>query len=124
MSFVEVLVATVFIGTCAAVITDSLGSSLQGISRMERRMLALNIVKSEIEQRIRSAKNGGLSTGTFTSTQLLPGRASCSITVRVLDGGSNEWDRIEVTATWPERKGSRNYTELLRYETIVRTPND
>lgn len=124
MSFVEVLVATVFIGTCAAVITDSLGVSLQGIARMERRMAILSIMKTQMESVIRSARTASPIAGTTTSTPSIPGGNNAWVQTVVGDEGSPLWDRIQITATWPERKGNRTYTETMRYITFVRTPND
>jgi type II secretory pathway pseudopilin PulG len=124
VTLVEILVATVFLGICGAAVTDTIGTSLTQIARMERRAVALNLVKNELEYWTAYNQRLNMGVETRTRTELLPGNVTCTLTTLTSDDPSTTYDRFTVTASWPERKGSRNYTEQLRLQTEVRSPND
>lgn len=124
VTLVEILVATVFLGICGAAVTDTIGTSLTQIARMERRAVALNLVKNELEYWTAYSQRQSVVQETRSRTEILPGNVNCTLTTLTADDGSATIEGFTVTATWPERKGARNYTETLQMRTEVRSPND
>ena len=122
MSYVEILVATIFVATCAAVITDSLGSSLGSIARMERRLAALTILKEELSSyRIQYLTSSPVA-GTYTMTHFLPGGRDCDVITVVGKESVTDYTDITTTAVWVENKNGRTYNESFQLKTYVRIP--
>jgi type II secretory pathway pseudopilin PulG len=122
MSYVEILVATIFVATCAAVITDSLGVSLGSIARMERRLAALTLIKDELSKaRIDYLTNSPIA-GTYSMTHFLPGSRDCQVTTIIGNESMTDYTDVTTKAEWVENKNGREYTESLRLKTYVRIP--
>jgi type II secretion system protein I len=124
LTLVEVLVATAFLGICAASILDSVTLSVAQLSRVNRRSLALLLTEDTLEGYKAESRTGPPGSGTFSDTYLLSDGIIATVTTTIANGTTSENRKITVVTTWEEQVLRRNYTDSLMLEMYVRTPDD
>lgn len=119
----EVLVAAAFLGVCSAALTDIAQQAVTNIARTERRAVALAALQNRLEVETQGAQATSTLPSTITTNATLPGGKVCVITTTPKWSSFSGVAQIVGTATWPESKGDRNYTETITIETYVRCPD-
>lgn len=116
----ELLVATVFLGICAASILGAVTSSIAHTGQAERRSAALGLAEASIEALRASSISSSPSTGTTVAIVTLPGgRSGTRTRVTALVGGYTDLYSITVTVAWTETFG----TDSIVLSTLLRAPD-
>ena len=110
-SLAELLVAIIFIASCAGAILGSVSGSVQRSGYAKRRALALSQAKSTIES--------------LRSTVSLTGFGGPVAQTRVISAisGHTNLFRVNVRITWADRGGGGSRSDDLTLETILRCPD-
>ncbi|MDH4388496.1 MAG: type II secretion system protein [Fimbriimonas sp.] len=122
-SLAEILVAAAFLGVCSAALTDTAQQAVANIARTERRAVALAALQNRLEVATQNAQSSTSLPSVVTYNADLPGRRICVIKISPAWSAYTGVAQIVGTATWPESKGSRNYSETITIETYVRCPD-
>jgi type II secretory pathway pseudopilin PulG len=116
----ELLVATVFLGICAASILGAVTSAIAHTGQAERRSFALGAAEASIEALRASHISSSPSTGSTIDTIPLPGgRSGTRTRVVALVSGYTDLYTVTVTLSWTESFGP----DTITIETLVRAPD-
>lgn len=119
----EILVAAAFLGVCSAALTDTAQQAVANIARTERRAVALAALQNRLEVETQGAQATSTLPNIITTNVTLPGGKPCEITTSPKWSSYSGVAQIVGTATWPESKGTRDYSETITIETYVRCPD-
>ena len=123
ITYVEVMVAMAFVGVCTATLADSLAFSTSMIGYSERRAS----VQVRLQSIIDEAKSGALTVlpanGTNTNSVTVFGSRTATITTTYAQVVGKNLTKLTVSATWPERRGTRNFTDTMSFEVYLRGPD-
>ncbi|MEI7576652.1 MAG: hypothetical protein WCK51_07150 [Armatimonadota bacterium] len=119
----EVLVAAAFLGVCSAALTDTAEQAVGNIARTERRAVALAALQDRLEVTTQTAQTSTTLPSVITTNATLPGGKTCVVKTTPTWSSYSGVALIVGTASWPESKGPRNYTETITIETYVRCPD-
>ena len=123
VTYIEVIVAMAFVGICTATLVDSVAFSTAMIGYSERRAVIQSSLQSMIDE-IRSGALSALPTsGTSNSTFVVSGSRTVSVSVVSTPVSGKNVAQIVVTATWPEARGTRSFTDSMSFELYVRGPD-
>lgn len=122
VTYVEVVVATAFVGICAATLLDSVNLSLQSIAYTQRRSIVFRSMQGAIDE-VRSQALTALPTNGTSNGVLTLGGKTVNIATVISKVSSRNVVKVVSTATWPESRGSRFFTDTLTLECYVKGPD-
>lgn len=122
VTLAEVLVATSFLGVCAASLVNSATQSDVMMAKVERRIVALQALKSALERQRTTARTTALTDQVQTTNVTLPGNRSVQIRIEIVTGAYPKTAKLTGYARWREFSGDRGYTDELSLETYVLNP--
>lgn len=124
ITYIEVVVASAFVGICAATLADSLAFSLKTIGYVQRR----TIVQTALESTIDEAKGNCLTAlptdGTTTSSFTLSGNRTVTVTQTFTRVTGKNLSLLQLSASWPEVRGSRSFNDTMTFEVYLRGPDN
>lgn len=124
-SLAELLVAIIFIASCAGAILGSVSGSVQRSGYAKRRSLALSQAKSTIETLRSTGRTTALAPGTQVTAVTIPGFGGPVAQTRVISAiaGHTNLFRVNVRIAWADRGGGGSRSDDLTLETILRCPD-
>ncbi len=122
ITYVEVVVAIAFLGICSATLADSLNFSLQTIAYTQRRSVILRALQGSVDEIKANALTALPGDATNNGSVTMGGRTITISQTTAKVTGMNV-TKVTATATWPEVKGSRFYTDTMTLECYVRGPD-
>lgn len=123
VTYIEIVVAMTFVLICAATLADSLTFSNQMIDYNQRRVLVQAALESNIDECRSTCLTALPADGTTTSNFTLGGSRTVTITRVVAKVSGKNLAQIHFTATWPEARGSRSFTDSMSFEIYLRGPD-
>ena len=112
-----------FVLICAATLADSLTFSNQMIDYSQRRVLVQSALESNIDECRSTCLTSLPSDGTTTSNFTLGGSRTVTVTRVVAKVSGKNLALIQFTATWPETRGTRSFTDSMSFELYMRGPD-
>jgi type II secretory pathway pseudopilin PulG len=123
VTYIEIVVAMSFVLICTATLTNSLSFSTQMIDYSQRRVL----VQANLQSTIDEIKSGALtalpSDGTSNYTFTLPGSRTVTVTRTFTREVGKNITRIQISASWPEVRGTRSFNDTMSFELYLRGPD-
>lgn len=123
VTYIEIVVAMSFMLICTATLTNSLSFSTQMIDYSQRRVLVQAALQSAIDE----MKSGTLASlpadGTANSTFTLPGSRTVTVTRTFTKVVGKNITRVQISASWPEVRGTRSFNDTISFEVYLRGPD-
>ncbi|MEI7986313.1 MAG: hypothetical protein WCI55_11865 [Armatimonadota bacterium] len=123
VTYIEIVVAMSFVLICTATLTNSLSFSTQMIDYSQRRVLVQANLQSSIDE-IKSVALSSLpSNGTSNYTFTLPGSRTVTVTKTLTREVGKNITRLQISASWPEVRGTRQFNDSMSFELYLRGPD-
>ncbi len=117
------MVAMAFVGVCTASLADSIAFSTAMIGYSQRRALVQATLQSSIDE-VKSSALTSLPLDASNSAALpLPGGRTATINTTLTRVVGKNITRYQISASWPESRGTRNFTDTMSFEVYVRGPD-
>jgi hypothetical protein len=108
---------------CTATLTNSLTFSTTMIDYSQRRVLVQAALQSAIDE----IKSGTLASlpadGTANSNFTLPGSRIVTVTRTFTKVVGKNITRVQISASWPEVRGTRSFNDTMSFEVYLRGPD-
>ena len=112
-----------FVVICTATLTSSLTFSTTTIDYTQRRVLIQAALRSSIDEIKTNCLSALPPDATSTSSITIGASKTVTITRSLTKMSGKNVTQVVVTATWPESKGSRNFTDSMTFEVYLRGPD-
>ncbi len=123
ITYIEIVVAMAFVAVCTASLADSIAFSTSMIGYSQRRAYVQVALQSSIDE-ARSGAITALPLDSTTSASLpLPGSRTATIATTLTQVVGKNLTLLQVSATWPESRGTRDFTDTMSFAVYMRGPD-
>jgi hypothetical protein len=112
-----------FVLICTASLADSLTFSTEMIDYYQRRAIVQTTLQSAIDEVKSGAMTALPSNASSNSTFTLPGSRTVTVNKTIAQVIGKNVTRLQMTATWPEARGTRSFTDTMTFEVYLRGPD-
>jgi hypothetical protein len=112
-----------FVAICTATLADSLTFSTELIDYSQRRVLVQSNLQSAIDE-IKAGTLTSLPADSNVNTNFtLPGSRVVTVNKRTTKVVGKNLTLLQMTATWPEVRGTRAFTDTMYFEVYLKGPD-
>jgi type II secretory pathway pseudopilin PulG len=123
VTYIEIVVAMSFVLICTATLADSISFSTQMIDYNQRRVQVQAALQSTIDECKTNCLTALPGDGTGTYSFTIGGSRTVTVTRTYTRVSGKNLTQLQVSATWPETRGSRNFDDTMSFEVYLRGPD-
>ena len=112
-----------FVLICTASLADSLTFSTEMIDYSQRRVLIQAALQSTVDEVKTSCLTALPIDATVNSSFVIGGSRTVLVSRRTTVVVGKNITKLQVSAQWPESRGSRNFTDTMIFEVYLRGPD-